>query len=1229
MLTIYKASAGSGKTYTLTRDYITTLLGVPERQPDNDASQQGQSIRLNHRDIRGYEERNRHRAILAITFTNKATEEMKGRIVSELDKLRKLNADLYRNRNDRTLTDDQKKSLGYAPYLIDGDNENFPGFGCSPEQLRDTAARALQQLLLDYSHFNVSTIDSFFQLVLRNLAYELDQPGDYEVTLDNQTVVSESVRMMIDDFNCGRTNNDETAELQDLFRNIMTDRRNRGQDVNLFNTKRGLFKEIVGYAANIFDERFRACAETMNPLLNDRTRLHAFEQTADTELKSARADMCDQARLLLDFVLDLGKEVTPNKKGQTVTSTILSFLDKFGANAISDEQKKKTGAPDLAYLCEQVILQNSMAVAAGADDDKILADLAKKILYADCLKQTDTASLGQSIAQHIMRLYHKARYVADLELITDHLHVYRIMGIIGRYIADFRQENNVIILDDTVQMLKSVISDPAGVPFVYEKIGVTLKHFLIDEFQDTSRLQWQCLRPLIDEGLSYRHNSLIIGDEKQAIYRFRNSDSSLLHTDVPAYYRNQARVVSGNDPTHNTNYRSSAAIVRFNNTLFRRLVTQAYPAVADEYSNVEQSIPAALRQAPGYIRFINTKTNSDTTAEGTEDDTKFKTLVAEIKRQHASGYPYRKIAVLTNTNDQATDAAQVLLANDIPVATEEALKLGKSPALNLIVSVMTAVSRMSAPQHISTDRYAETPYFRHRDMDVLELINTMETQYNAMMHANADPASAPTLALQKALTQLSDRNAETSSEIRNLYRENASTLVTLVEFIVDRYLTLQQRNSAAAFIAAFQDEVLNFTTTFSDSLPAFLRWWQTKGQNISLSTPDGTDAVNVMTIHKSKGLEFACVHIPEASWDIGKISTKNAGWIQTPQKLRQAGFPDCIYIKLTKSCGLPGSLFKQEYDNEVRAVMLDDLNKTYVAYTRPKSELTVYFNPETGIGKQLCMVMSAPSTDTDSDIYIPLERYYCNETKEFVYGEPTLYTPDKEEADKQAQNDDKDDADKHEDHRIYSAIDGYNINTRTGRVITTIDSALNLLPGDDDDTDRQIAVDMTAEDKREAKRAIAADRGTRIHAVLNRISCTAVINRVLKNAVKFGSISNSDADLIRNFFNDPKLKPYFSHWFDDMACGRNEVTYTYRTNGPHPDKMHTQRIDRLVFRKDGKIDILDYKTTAPLEQLPEEQQQEQLAQMHEYMRHIARMYPHATVRAYLLYLHARQIRQVK
>lgn len=1274
MLTIYKASAGSGKTYRLTRDYITMLLGVPEQQ-DTDAGTPA-PIRLNHRDIRGFEERNRHRGILAITFTNKATQEMKDRIVGELDRLRNITPDLWERRNDPALTKEQKKALSYAPYLIEG-GEDFSGFGCTVQQLSETAGRALRQLLLDYGHFNVSTIDSFFQTVLRNLAYELDQPGDYEVTLDDNAVVTESVRMMIDDFNCGRVTGESSAELHTLFRNIMTDNRDRGKDVNLFNTRRGLFKEIVGYARNIFDEQFHEFSGSMDAFIKDTDRIRAFDKTVRTMLADARVALCDEARAVLDWATRLAEEVTPNKDGKTLTPKIYSLLEACGAYRAGDD-KRRLPLPDLNKLGDQVLLKSAVKIAEAGTDKASAQDIKSflnAILYADCLKCMDTDSLLDDALPRIIRLCKKAVKASDLDLIVDNLPVYRIMGLIGAYIAAFREDNNVVILADTAEMLKSVMSDNGDVPFVYEKIGVRLKHFLIDEFQDTSKLQWRCLEPLITESLGYRNNSLIIGDEKQAIYRFRNSDSSLLHHDVPAHYGADAHVVTGDNPADNTNYRSCGDIVRFNNTLFRGLVTKAYPAVADEYSNVEQSVAPDLAGVPGYIKFVNMgkrpgadkkkKKSDPAPAEvaPAETRTDYQVMLAEIMRQHDAGYKYSKIAVLTDTNNQAGEAAQTLLAANIPVATEEALKLCKSPVINLIVSIMDAVSRVSSPTYTQPSRTEGTPYYRRHDLPVPDLVNTVETIYNRLVSPQSGQTvdgtrcekpempsgpdcekpetdseagiSPQTRALEQALTILSDPGHTPASAPVELYRENPSTLVTLVEFIIDRYLTDEQRRTGAAFIAAFQDEVLQYTQTFSESLPAFLRWWQTSGQKISLSTPDSIDAVRVMTIHKSKGLEFECVHIPNASWSVGTVNAKDAEWVAAPQSLREAGFPEALFVRLPKRCALPDSIFRKDYLDEVRAVTLDDLNKTYVAYTRARTELCVYYTHGTGIGESLGPVMAGSTDGGNPDVYMDLSQHYSVATGDFEFGSPTSPAADAadDKADNKADNktavSNKGKKIDDEDIRIYTGVDGYRINTRIGRVITTIDSGLTLSTNTGDADTAEVATDMTDDGKRQARQALleqAADRGTRIHAVMSRIHTTATVDRVLRGALKFGTLSTDDARMIRDFFDDVTLKPLLADWFDNVRTARNEVSYGY--TDAERDEWMGRRIDRLVFRTDGGIDILDYKTTAPFDRLPEGEQRDQTAQLQEYMRHISGMYPGRRVRAYLLYLPTRQVHRV-
>ncbi|MDE6120893.1 MAG: UvrD-helicase domain-containing protein, partial [Muribaculaceae bacterium] len=522
MLTIYKASAGSGKTYNLALEYIRLLLGLKMRQEGN-----GRYVLNSDRYAPGGRRlSNRHRNILAITFTNAATDEMKRRIIREL----KLLADL-------------SPEAAYTARLTDA-------FGCTDKELAKAARTALGELLYDYGGFNVSTIDSFFQTVLRTFSREVDHQGDYELTLNEDEAVRQSISEMLDELNY--MPHKASQPLLEWVKTFTMGQMQEGKGYNFFQRDGLILSRLARFITSAMDEIYRKYADRIEEYLADEKRVDLFE----SELRQRVAQFADEAR---DAAARFFEAVSDSDLNEGLfNATLVRFTRDI---------KNNPGKIDSTRL-EGSTVRMCLEPDSSFPEKKLIA-VSKFTTKAMKATIPSYIAVGQQMRRAIALYLQAADIAATDRIVLQSTGQLRFMGYALRHLRDFLRDNNLVMISDTGELIKRIIKD-AEMPFIYERLGMRLTNLLIDEFQDTSRMQWHNLRPLIANSLDDRHDNLIIGDEKQAIYRFRNSDSELLGHIVAETFPDRHRL-RGDLPADNTNHRSSELVVKFNNSLFRNM----------------------------------------------------------------------------------------------------------------------------------------------------------------------------------------------------------------------------------------------------------------------------------------------------------------------------------------------------------------------------------------------------------------------------------------------------------------------------------------------------------------------------------------------------------------------------------------------------------------------------------------------------------------------------------
>ena len=859
MLRIYKASAGSGKTYTLTKRYIMLLL--TESTPD------GQR-RLVPPGTRG-----RHRSILAITFTNKATDEMKRRIVHEL----------------AVLAGMERGWTSPSPYL----GEMVSELGCTPADIADRAATALRDLLHDFGFFNVSTIDSFFQSVLRTFAREAELPGNYELDLDDDAAVRLGIHEMLQSINREPDSPEQASDnlrLEQWLSMLMADLITVGKGFNIFNRNTDVHQALVSFMRGISDETYAERRDEIDAYLADPTRLIRL-----TAALNSRMDYVKQNARNAAAAATKCPNLTKLAAAQLEAWSATGYVKPSSGSALSATVASMASAPEKAFRKSPAPDPASLALISAAGN-AIAESHATIPLLADIVRQ---------------------------------LYVLGLAGRINRFIAEFRAESSTLLLSDTNSILRRIIG-PDSTPFIYERTGQWFHHFLIDEFQDTSRLQWLNLTPLIEESLATDNENLVIGDEKQCIYRFRNSDPSLLHN-LHTDFGDRA-CVEGDNIEGNTNWRSAAAIVRFNNTFFRAMAHTSPEGseIADIYGNVTQQVAKANLDTPGYVLL---EPYGDATTVDEMRHAAFIHTAAHIRRQLDAGYRPGDIAVLFRKGRDASQFIEFLLtlpAEDpsypvLKVMSDESLHVSRSRAVRLVISVMRVLSAKD---------YASSPKAL-TDRQSAELIN----RYEYRLSCGDDPSQALEAALSPDTEGSPGANPGTVTDTECL------TLVSIIERIIAVSLTKEQQRDENLYLTALIDMALDLTSRGINDLPSFLKWWDDRGHRTAVAAGDDPDSIRVMTIHKSKGLEFPCVHLP---FNDSKEPPAGVKWFE-PAGLDFVD-PELIppLLPLTVREHLADTAFAPAYRRIVAQAAVDNANVTYVAFTRAVNELTVGFAPKGG-----------------------------------------------------------------------------------------------------------------------------------------------------------------------------------------------------------------------------------------------------------------------------------------
>lgn len=864
-LKILKASAGSGKTFSLTTHYLVLLFS-------------GES---------------KYREILAITFTNKATAEMKGRILEVLETL--ATADGHQG----------DKASGYREILL----EAYPSWSASTLQQR--AAEVYRKILHDYSRFAVSTIDGFTQKVIRGFTFELGIDAGYKLEMNTRKVKADLVLRL----------NRRLDERPDLLQWIMDYAQTKIDRDENWNYRWAL----SDLASEIFKEDFQDFDKAVSGI-PERELFENLDSYCKTAIKQFEGAFENHLKTAADTFSASGVDTTELTGKSRNQLGKLSSLSAQNPHSVVKKLEKYIHAPD---------------------------EWQKGGLTGE------VAILYQALNPLLEQLYHLyTEQSADYYLakaIDENLYYLRLLKEMSELLGEWRTDNAAQLISDAQILLNSLGINESGDPtFIWEKTGNRFRHFLFDEFQDTSKKQWDNLRPLLINAMGNasgkRSEHLIVGDVKQSIYRWRNGDWRILldraERQIGAAFNVADTAPLIQNETLETNYRSYANVVAFNNLIFGRapewlqgrlndrirveLGEEQYEAwwepsgnhdtIVRAYHDSIQQLPDMAQKRGGTVQvdFIEVENNNHRASAVKEEA--LRRMADKLIHWIANGiYVPGQIGILVRTNNEAREVIQYLLRSQqeaaitFDVISGDALTLANNPAVRLLVDTLRA---------LLVGKTADAALYRANCVLLYSQLHNKPVTADSWLHVCRGDFGQLTALLPERLCQ----HWETWTQL---------PLVELSEVLISTY-ELHTQPEHLPYIFAFRDLIAAFSANGERGIPAFLTYWEEEGIDKALPTNADTNAVEVITIHKAKGLAFDVVMIPFCGWPIdGKVNGNFwVGTMGTPYALLQKS-PVKYKSDLGKS-----ALFKA-YFEEMLFNYMDALNTLYVATTRTRKHLYI------------------------------------------------------------------------------------------------------------------------------------------------------------------------------------------------------------------------------------------------------------------------------------------------
>ena len=991
MLSIYKASAGSGKTFALTREYIRMLLS-------------DKTLR---------DTRLPHSRILAVTFTKKSTAEMKERILKEL----------------YILAQQPEKSDYIEDFLQD------PNIGLNQKEIQARAQLLMLGILQDYNRFSVSTIDGFFQQIIRTFALELGLSTNYDLSLDQQEIINQAV--------------------DDIFRRI---REVKPEDADLTSW-------LIEYAQNNMEQNKR-----WNPIDNIKTfsselSKEALIQQMD-EVREVFEDK-NKMRLYLEQLSEIKKQAIISV--QTLKEKINQALTTWNES-------------DINTRCTGLFNKEPEEILVSGFNTTLLNVLnGEGTLYKKTGKSKSEQQLLQDKSQELMPLIRDlydmttgqvACQYFTADAILAKLHSLGILQDVAAQIETTNRQLGRLPISEINRLIFQII-DGQESPFIYERIGQYYHHYMIDEFQDTSKLQWQNFKPLILDTEASGYDNLIVGDVKQSIYRFRNSDWHLLNQ----VDNDKDFIAKQPGKGMGKNWRTAKIVVDSNELLMQKYCQWVVDKCKLEYPD---SYHEPIEDIAHIYSFDEMHQKAQKTYDGcfhmqffeekNYKESALNILFGQLQSLQNEQIDLSRVTILTRYTRDVETIAQFLIQKGYEVQSAGGLRIGAHVSIQILIALL----KLS----IGED----------------------------------DTAQA---LLQNALP-----NFETFDAIRQ--QAQLLPLYDHVQLLIDK-LELAQWEGATPYLTAFQDKIYQFTQNKVADTALFLKYWEMKGKDSTIPAPKTNSAINIMTIHASKGLEFDIVMIPFFDWNLVDSHPNDIIWC----KPQTAPFNTIPLLPIHPSPKLLRSLFAEDYILETLASYTDNLNITYVAITRARYRLYIY-GPKytTGSNKKV-------KTSNVGQLVSYLYKDDLNETNSYISSTTTSSIPPREES---------------TEHTVPSQY-----------VSIPIEQRLTLRSRAEDDFDEQAPLTIV-------------DLGTLMHLWLSNIRTWEDKDKTLQRLIDGGQVTQKQAiEMRKQMIGLQELINRYNHndWFSDeyQIFTEQDIITTSK---------NTYRPDRVMMKNKHAI-IIDYK----------------------------------------------------
>ncbi|MBP5455626.1 MAG: UvrD-helicase domain-containing protein [Paludibacteraceae bacterium] len=1029
-LKIYKASAGSGKTYRLVVEYVKLLIEDPEAYAN----------------------------ILAVTFTNKATSEMKSRILSELYGIANglQDSDSYLHSIQKELSQGEKK--------------------WSYDEIRRKAKAALVSILHNYSRFRIETIDSFFQSILKNLAKELGLGAYMNIELDSNAPLKEAVNELFDKVK-------EDPDLMQWISDYIHDKIEG-------NASWKVSDELMNFGKNIFREEFKKMEHEIDIETRESGSINLLKEKG--ALDKYQKDLKKKRDEILKTLIQKAQRFRDLSNKHNLSTEDFSYKDKGVVSFFNKIIDSKIFPEEMGKRSSECLENAEKWVAKSHPRYAEIIDLAERELIP-ILEETEK---------------YREEHLSDfnsINLIIKDINKLGLLHDLATIISKNNSKNNQFMLADTPSLLNEMIGENDA-PFIYEKVGAYINHIMIDEFQDTSLTQWKNFKPLLEEGLSQNALSLIVGDPKQAIYRWRNSDWRTISnidkeiTNVPV----------GIFPME-TNWRSKKNIIRFNNQFFKtalEIISKEMEGKNENmqiaYADVCQKSSEEVDEGWVHVEFLD---------KG--DHNMLERLREQIENLQDHGISADKITILLRKNKNIPIIAQYLsdYKNREPelasryvydVISDEAYELSSSLALQILIQALQFISE------------PENGIYK------AQLVFSYLTE---ILGKEANDT---------ARSYLYDKENPIIQELEEKLKK--ASLLPLYEMVETVYeiLELHKIKNQESYMQSFLDGLNDFLVNKSSDLNQFLLHWEEKLKSTTIPFSSEINGIKLMSIHKSKGLEFHTVILPFCDW---ALTTERGLTPLLWCKAKEEPYSELPLIPISYGKEMINSIFSDQYYEETEQLYVDNLNILYVALTRAQKNLIILCTDQEKIEptKSISHLLKA-TLMTDSE-------HWNEEENSFSIGELYDKTIGKEEK------------------------ESSNILKKKPRTTSSDYQSYKQKA-----SFRQSNQSRDFINDEEPQRNQYIDKGKVLHALFSLIKTKNDIGKAIDSLLFEGVISEEEKEGLREFVEKAINQEEAKEWFADGLELFNECEIVYKENGV----AQNCRPDRVI-KKGNEMTIIDYK----------------------------------------------------